>query len=399
MKVGQLVAAMVLRVGNSLERPLTWTELGETFNVTKDVVRHRLTRFKEKYNIIDSDVDENWNRNFLKEFTPENEKLDLEGRFFVPGDFIYTNNNNILIISAYPKGVYINSDDVIDSINNFTNHNPSPKNKFFFDKTPVSVSEPVPIIDSKSIQYLMTPGVLVVVRDGKPLSIDKSHKNFEKIKEALVSENWQVVFDLIDLKASLGRYSNGRVAIVDNVVTLDQVKLSGKISDRLVSALTEGNIEELDAIAKFTENCDMNPDMRVVTRIYDFMSHNDLRLDKNGNILAYKIVQKNYKDKYTGTMDNSPGNVVTMKRNTVNPKDTETCSAGLHVAAKSYLPVYGSVTSGDRILLCQIHPKDFVSIPVDYDSKKARVCEYLVLKDVTENFIDKTLDESDTISV
>ncbi|MEX5385617.1 homocysteine methyltransferase, partial [Cronobacter muytjensii] len=118
-----------------------------------------------------------------------------------------------------------------------------------------------------------------------------------------------------------------------------------------------------------------------------FISHNDLRLDKDGNILAYKVVRGDYLDKYTGTMDNSPGQVVKMKRNKVNPKDEETCSFGLHVAARKYIPSYGS-PGRDKVLLCRVNPKDFVSIPTDYNSMKARVCEYFVLKDVTENFTE-----------
>jgi hypothetical protein len=38
-----------------------------------------------------------------------------------------------------------------------------------------------------------------------------------------------------------------------------------------------------------------------------------------------------------------------------------------------------------------VHPKDFVSIPTDYSDMKARVCEYLVLKDVTELFLNDDL--------
>lgn len=399
MKVYELVAAMVLRVGqkDGSMRPLTWGELGNVFFVTKDIVRHRLNRFKEKYNVVDADVHTpGWNRTFLRENTPEIEKSDIKDLIHVPGDVVKTNDGRIGVV--YDVGgcddvlhiapesdtiVYSNSRD-IDNIQ---------VEEFEIEYNATYQSQETAAIEP--LQYLITPAVLVVVRDGQPLSIDKSHKNFEKIKESLEASNWQAAVDFIDMKNALTKYSNGRVIVQDGKVTLDGEQVHGKIVNRLVNSLMEENIESLESLTNFLDKCDDNPDFMVVSRIYDFMTHNDLRLDKDGYVLAYKVVKHDYKDKYTGTMDNSPGQLLQMKRNKVNPKDTETCSHGLHVAAKKYIPQYGnpsSSTTGDKVVLCRIHPKDFVSIPTDYNSMKARVCEYEVLKDVTELFLEDKLD-------
>lgn len=247
---------------------------------------------------------------------------------------------------------------------------------------------PPPVANEPEIEplkFLETPNVLVVIRDGAPVSIDKSHKNFDKIKEALNAKHWQKALDFIDMKSALNKYSNGRVTVEGGNVYMDGERLYGKLVQRLVNCLTEENTEALEALTNFLANCDENPDHRVVTRIYDFITHTDLRLTKDGHVLAYKIVENNYLDKYTKTMDNSPGKIVEMKRNKVNPNDTQTCSFGLHVAAKGYLSSYGNVNK-DRVVLCKVHPRDFVSIPTDYNNMKARTCRYEVLKDVSENF-------------
>jgi hypothetical protein len=355
----QLVAALVLRKGDSSAsmRPMTWGELGEVFDVTKDVARHRINKFKEKYNIVSSDIVDGWNVEFMREHTPSSEQLliDLDGRN-VPGDI----TGYGIIIGPNGETVSLNANDELQ----FVNSNVTKDEAAVITVLSQHLQESEPKTMTP-LQYLITPMVLVVVRDGQPLTIDKSHKNFDKIQASLSTGEWQKVLDFIDMKSTLSKYSNGRVTVDGSVVSLDGTLVHGKLSDRLVDCLLEENVAGLDGLSNFMQKCDENPDYRVVTRIYDFIAHNDLRLDKDGNVLAYKIVQSGYKDKYTGTMDNSPGKIVKLKRNQVNPVDSQTCSFGLHVASKSYLPSYGSVANGDRVLLCQVNPKDFVSIPTD----------------------------------
>lgn len=422
MKVYELVAAAVLRVGQAdgSMRALSWTELGAAFGVTKDQARHQLNRFKEKFNVVDADVAEpGWNRDFLLAYTPEGEKGELKGAYHLPGD-VATKNGvvhvyidpkfNTRFLDAndeVPRGFVPNGESVIvhheedePTEEDYSDHGggsvqaqyekvTAPMGHFF--APPTEEAKPM-----EPLKFLITPAVLVVVRDNQPLSIDKSHKNFAKIQAALEAGDWQNVLDFIDMKNTLTKYSNGRVVVEEGVVTLDGEKVHGKLVDRLVNLLLEENSQALESLTNFMDKCDENPDHRVVTRIYDFMAHNDLRTDKDGYVLAYKVVKNNYLDKYTGTMDNSPGKTVLMKRNKVNPRDNETCSFGLHVAAKKYIPSYGSPSlhaGGDRVVLCRVHPKDFVSIPTDYNSMKARVCEYTVLKDVTELFCQNQLDD------
>lgn len=391
----QLVAALVLRNNPSFQ--FTWQQLGDTFEVTKDAIRNRVNRFKDKYNITDSEASRiGWNREFLRDHTPESEKELLHNATYLPGDlFMDEGGKNYVMIDAYTQVVHKDDeyvevvywdDDMLMIEGN--EHIEVAMNPSAFKAESIDEIEP--------LKYLSTPEVLVVIRDSQPLTIDKTHKNFDKIRLALESEEWRQVLDLIDMKNTLTKYSNGRVTVEEGSVLLDGERVSGKIVNRLVSSLLEENVEALEALSNFLDKCDENPDFRVVSRIYDFIAHNDLRLDKEGYVLAYKVVKYNYLDKYTGTMDNKPGTKVWMKRNKVNPKDEETCSHGLHVAAKAYIPKYGNPSSspqGDKVILCRIHPKDFVSIPTDYDSMKARVCEYAVLKDVTELFLRDHLDE------
>jgi len=407
MKVYELVAAAVLRVGQAdgSLRALSWTELGQAFGVTKDQARHQLNRFKDKYNVVDADVKTpGWSREFLNSYTPEAEKAELVGIVKVPGDVVTIGDLVGVVKATNGLAVYLDAAGEVQESYGVGSGESSDQDEFVeveegvdeYHPPVLTIEAPKAATQIAPLKFLITPTVLVVVRDGLPLTIDKSHKNFEKIQTSLEAGEWQAVLDFIDLKNTLTKYSNGRVLVENGAVTLDGERVNGKVVQRLVDALVEENLEQLEAISAFLAKCDENPDYRVVTRIYDFMAHNDLRLTKEGDILAYKVVRSSYLDKHSGTMDNSPGKIVKMKRNQVNPKDEETCSHGLHVASRKYIPSFGSPSlhaGGERVVLCKVNPKDFVSIPTDYNSQKARVCEYLVLKDVTELFCNHQLDD------
>jgi hypothetical protein len=37
--------------------------------------------------------------------------------------------------------------------------------------------------------------------------------------------------------------------------------------------------------------------------------------------------------------------------------------------------------------MCEINPKDWVSLPIRYQTQKGRVCKYKVIGDVTDKFL------------
>jgi hypothetical protein len=111
---------------------------------------------------------------------------------------------------------------------------------------------------------------------------------------------------------------------------------------------------------------------------------NDIDITDDGHFIGWKVVRSTYMDCASNTFDNSPGKTVTMPRNQVDEDDQRTCSAGLHVCSKSYIGHFGS--GSDRIVSVKVHPRDVVSIPVDYNDAKMRTCGYVVLEDVTDRW-------------
>lgn len=128
-------------------------------------------------------------------------------------------------------------------------------------------------------------------------------------------------------------------------------------------------------ILKFAELMIQNPDKDVIRQLYPFLAHNDIEICKNGYILTYKSIQNDMTDHRTGKFNNKVGRYVTMDRADVDSDPNRTCSHGLHVGSLSYI---NSMYSRGVIVKCIVHPKDFVSIPIDYNGAKARVCRYKV---------------------
>ena len=156
----------------------------------------------------------------------------------------------------------------------------------------------------------------------------------------------------------------------------------------LQDQLADWIVENIDTISpdssyiRFLDNLAQNPDRRMQEQLYGFLKHTDVKINEDGMVLAYKAVTDGFLDIHTGKIDNSIGAVVEMPRDEVDDDPEKTCSRGLHVAAASYIPEYGNEYYKHRVVQVLINPKDFVSIPVDYNFAKARVCRYTVVREI-----------------
>ncbi|MNH59423.1 hypothetical protein D3C76_102760 [compost metagenome] len=218
---------------------------------------------------------------------------------------------------------------------------------------------------------------------------DDDTESFGTLAKALKEQNTKVIKEIVGLKFNLiqaiNSFGDGKVGFEEG--ELFYVNQSGeksnvdtKLTAKIKSLIHAGASAEI--LVKFLDNLIGNPDRRAVQDFYDFLIVNNLAMTDDGHFLAYKIVRDDFKDLYTGTMDNSPGKVVSMDRSKVNPDPNHTCSYGLHICSKDYLPHYGGFYgsgSKSKILVVKVNPADVVAFPKDYRNAKARVCSYTVL--------------------
>ena len=141
------------------------------------------------------------------------------------------------------------------------------------------------------------------------------------------------------------------------------------------------------SLMNFLEKLMQNPSHRSVEQLWSFVERNGLSIDDDGNILFYKVVRNNYKDKHTGTYDNTPGGEpISCPRNEVSDDPDVACAAGFHVGGWDYSGPTGifKTRSDDRVVICKVDPADVVSVPKDANAGKCRICKYTVVGDFVE---------------
>ena len=226
---------------------------------------------------------------------------------------------------------------------------------------------------------------LTIFHNGKSYTVPKSHVNFEKIVQALRAKSYDALEKLIDVARAINTFSHGKVKVVNGEVHFDGQPLHDVMADRLLDMMKAGF--DVKPLANFMANLFTNPSSTAVKELYLFLESGKLPITEDGHFLAYKIVNDNFHDLYTGKFDHSPGKTLEMPRNKVDDKRDNTCSYGFHFCSISYLPKYGSTTGNNRVVIVKINPKDVVSIPSDYNNTKGRTCRYEVVGEYTGDWV------------
>lgn len=232
--------------------------------------------------------------------------------------------------------------------------------------------------------YTIQPlSVTVHTLTGRAFTWASDHPNFDKVKDAL-RENADV-FDIIDLmdirKAILNATSNnGNVRVDRGGVFYKDVIVHGTITERILDHI--GQDLPVLPLLNFLDNLLQNTRREAVLSLYDFLESNEVPITPDGEFLVYKKVDEDYRDYYTGQFDNSLGAVVEVEPWQVESDRERTCSNGLHVCARKYLPSYYG--GSGHVVICSVNPAHVVAVPHDYDNAKMRVYKYTVVGELTE---------------
>lgn len=231
-------------------------------------------------------------------------------------------------------------------------------------------------------EWLMGNNFINITVDGELFSTTRGSTNYQTIRDALLADDIERAIQLINPKRGIQVYTKGQIEIKSNKLTYKGLVIDNGVTKRIVQSMNTG--KPFEFMINFLEKVLQNPSYSAVEELFEFLEHADIEINEDGDIVTFKRVSNTYKDLYTGKMDNSIGAYVSMERNKVNDNRNITCSDGLHVAAKSYIPHYHG--GKGRIVICIVNPKDVVSVPTDYNNTKMRVCAYVVQKDITDTF-------------
>ena len=228
-----------------------------------------------------------------------------------------------------------------------------------------------------AVPFMFVDGNLTLVLNNKSYQVLPDHINYRMILDILPTATEEELLKVVDIQKAVATFSDGLVEIKDGQVTYEGEVVHGSISKRILEFMSKGL--PFQPLVNFLNNLMENPSMQSQKELYDFLEHENLAITEDGHFLAYKAVRGDFKDKYRGIFDNSVGQVVKMQRAKVDDDRARGCSDGLHAGALNYVAGYGSVESGDRIVIVKINPRDVVSVPSDCNCEKLRTCRYEVV--------------------
>lgn len=244
---------------------------------------------------------------------------------------------------------------------------------------------PSPEIKSFEYDYTVTKNQITIFCNDESRSVDKGYPKFKSLRKRLIEQDFSdsvlsEVYDLLNLPKFVETFSEGNITVNHGTgqVFYGTFEIKNSVVDRMMNMLSDK--EDVKPLVKFLELLMMNPKENVIEELYPFLRHNDIEISDEGYIIAYRSIRRDWKDFHTGTMDNSVGKVVSMPRNLVDDNPNVTCSTGIHCAAYEYASYFGG---GDyRLIRVKVCPSDVVSVPVDYDGQKMRVCKLEVIEGV-----------------
>jgi hypothetical protein len=164
-----------------------------------------------------------------------------------------------------------------------------------------------------SVPFTFSGGKLTLWAKGKTHSLNNTDRNFGSVANALKKgKNEDEILELLSVGVPVSSFLNGqsRIQYRDGVVYLDGEVLQNAIVERV--KLFASNGLPVEPILKFIENLEENPSYNSRNQLYGFLEHMDIVLTDDGFFLAYKSVRSTYMDKYSNTISNHVGAVVTM---------------------------------------------------------------------------------------
>lgn len=218
---------------------------------------------------------------------------------------------------------------------------------------------------------------------GKPYTFNKSHHNYGALVAYLENGNVEHFEASYDMASTVEHYCDGYVHVEKGELTWQGVPMPDLFTDRILQMRKEGF--NIDPMLNFLDNMNDNPSDKAIVELFDFMQNKHLPITDDGYFLAYKAVSPDFKDIYTGNIDNSVGSEVSIDRSKVDSNRDKHCSAGLHVGAIDYVKSYGGIDpdedndGGNQIVICKVNPADVVSVPSDARFQKLRCCKYEVV--------------------
>jgi hypothetical protein len=230
--------------------------------------------------------------------------------------------------------------------------------------------------------FVIVGEIIILTLQGQTRHIGPDHPHHAKILKKLRHEDWLDLETLMDVKQSIYTFTEGCVTITPDGVCYDGEKVANAVVPAILDMMRQGL--PVDPLGRFFGKLMENPSKHSVDQFWNFVENNTLTIHPDGDVLMYKGVTDDYKDNHTKTFDNSIGQILEMRRNSVVDDPEVSCDEGFHAGGFGYVKSFSQ-----RKMIVKINPKDVVSVPNDSASGKVRVCRYEVIAEYEAEIFKK----------
>lgn len=228
---------------------------------------------------------------------------------------------------------------------------------------------------------IISNNIITLNFDGETHALYLDAPGTEAVMQALKEKRWADIPDLVSKAKAIKKYTEGLFTIDGSVLKIDGREIPVSLATKILEFKDQGLPYE--GLVNFARNLLKNQSFRAIHQLFTFLDRNSHPITEDGCFIAYKWVNSDFFDTYTGkTFLNVPGAEIEMPRNEVNEDPNQTCSTGIHVANWDYaINHYGRGRDG-KMIEVRVNPADVVAVPVDYNNSKMRVCKYVVIGEV-----------------
>lgn len=241
----------------------------------------------------------------------------------------------------------------------------------------------------KLTNCIISDNGITTIIGGKPYQVRTEHPNYDKILKTLKTKDADEFLRLYSVSAAISKIkSNEDFKVTESLVvghgaiTYKGIPVNNVVANRILAMQSEGH--DIGPLSRFLEKA-LSLTAENLEALYLFLGNAGLPINNDGNVMAWKVVKANFKDKHTGKVDNTPGvTVPPLPRALCDSNGNNICSTGYHVGNLKYSGPQGSFYSpnlGERIILVEFNPADVISVPSDARQDKLRVCQYTVIEE------------------
>lgn len=227
------------------------------------------------------------------------------------------------------------------------------------------------------ISYRLSDTSLTVYVNGEVYTVDNEHKNIVRIRAALAANDADALQNALDIKKAVVEYTHGKVSVKGGQVLYNGTPAHSALVDEILRFLEKG--QKFEPLVAFLDNLMQNPSYNSIDSTFAFRKVGNLPITPDGCFLGYRSVKANWKDWYSGKVDNSVGSKPFMERGLCDDTRAVACSKGFHVGTLDYVRTFNFKRDGGHVIIVKVNPKDVVSVPSDVRESKLRVNTYEVV--------------------